>query len=301
MGKKNRSQAKSAVSSGAKPKFKLDPLICYVDSPLLEPFRIFVPHATHSIEFLEAAKEILDKKLNFNCPEVESREKSFETIARNVCAMIRLKSHRRSNPKIKDENVEKVLLFLRDQGVSSEYLLERIEEPKYRNMCGASKSEVKDIKYNKDTLSEPRSDNYVPLDHFAHVMYKILTEQSVTKPDLQKFFNTDCKELYLTSREILNFNNLKVLGWFFLDFADTESFRSLLSAVEENLVNLLSSLFLQSCALQHLIMNRQEPDLRHELAIKTYEKVEKIKSKVTTQGDPHFIKPKNQEARGEKG
>jgi len=297
MGKKNRSQAKSLISSSTKPKFKLDPLVCYVESPLLEPLKIFVTHATHSLIFLELSKEILDKKLDPNWPTYQSREESFEAIARNVCAMIKFKSHRYSNPKIKDDNVKEVLLFLRDQGVSSEYLLERIEEPKYRNMCGASKSEVENIKYNQDTLLEPRSCNCVSLDHFAHIMYKILTEQSVTKPDLQKFFNTEFKELGLTSREILDSDNLKVLGWFFLSFADTYSFKSLLSVVEENSVNLVSSLFLQSCALQHLVTTHQKLNLRHELAVKTYEMVEKIKSKVTTQGDSHFIKPKNQEAR----
>ncbi|WP_158706811.1 hypothetical protein [Candidatus Phycorickettsia trachydisci] len=289
MGKKDRLGARISANSG-----RLIPLTkianqIYLEA-LIEAFSLLVVHATHQ-PYLEVVKELF-KDENFEELSEEERQEIFKVLAKNVCMIIQ--KHTSLKLKINKDSVKKVLKFLVEQGVSPSYLLERIEDTKFRDMCGASREEIKNIKYNPECSFESLSCAYVILAPQACITYKILTGEGFTVMDMNKFLSTPY-DLLDGNSEGLSFNkyiHTKALLNLLRKFSDPLLFKVVLRSIENKPLDPFEELLFKTKALVSFIdafeNSGKESELRNELVIDVSKAVEKFLTKHSTIND---IKP----------
>jgi len=245
MGKQNRLGAKTSMNPG-----RLIPLPKKIwedcNESLKAAFILLVTHATHQ-PYLEVAKELL-KDENFIWSSEEDKIHTFEILAQDVCTIIR--GHISLKLKLNIDNVKKVLKLLMDQGISPSYLLERIEDSKFRNMCCASKEEVKNIKYNPGCSSEDITCTII-LSPQACIIYKILIGEGFTAVDMDKFLNIPYDLLYINLEDASydRFKNTERLLGLLKGLGDPLLFKIVLRSIENKPLDFFEKLLFKTRAL----------------------------------------------------
>jgi len=280
MGKKNRLSAKTPKGSG-----KLIPLTPKeinknYSRTLATAFELLVTHATHE-PYLELVEELV-KAEGFDWPSEEEKIHRLVKAAQNVCKIIQ--EHNSLKLKINKDNIKKVLKFLVEQGISPSYLLERIDDAQFRNVCSASKDEIKNIRYNP----EHKYVSYaIFLSPYACITHKILTGEGFTVMDMNKALNIHVTGLTNSAEEhhkkiTYTIELLNLLE----NFGDPILFKIILRSIENKSLNSYEEILFKTHALHTGIL--RDFEVIDKLVAEINKKLDKFLTKRSITSD---IKP----------
>lgn len=296
MGKKSRPKADSLVTRHK----NFIPL--NISKPSLgfykEYLKFCIVHSTYG-PYLDTAKHILGAINQFRKNDpldqsdyISNPQEFWQEVARNVCTTIFYGSKRHASPKVNPNNVKQVLEFLLGQGISEEYLIQRIPielRQIYLLKSLLDHKDFKSVKYLDDWLCEARSQVYAHFIPVPTIIEKIITGEEVTSNLIKQLVDMDFSHVEDDHQKIVVAKRdvIELIAFLFHEHANLRSMEALLSVAKDT--DIVSSLNIKTYALRYFVSRVQKDDSWDDLIKEIHKDIKKISKK---KGDESFFNEK---------